>query len=755
MLKRSWVNKIFAARTPVALAFCIGIPMAGQTLWYSHPPPATKTTGASSVVMEQGLPIGNGRVGGMVMGNLAHDHFHFNDITLWTGDERIKGGYQAFGDLITDLPGHDKGTNYRRALDIGDATATVTYELNGVAYKREYLASYPAGVLVIRMTADKPGSYTGQVSILDAHGALPQAADTLIVDAGKLDNGLKYEARLAVHAEGGAEQTVRDSEGKAAIAFSRCDSITLVLGAGTDYLESESKHWRGPDPHDVVVRQVESALHRPYVELRAEHVADYQRLYNRVKIDLGAASKKQAEMPTDERIQAVVAQDDPDLESLLFQYGRYNLIESSRDSLPANLQGLWNDSNNQAWQSDYHANINLEMNYWGAEPANLSEMAVPLIHFIDAERVVWQRATAAEPQFKMPGGDVRGWAIRTENNIYGQTNWKWDRTANAWYCQHLWDHYSFGGDKTYLKQTAYPIMKEVVEFWEDHLKSLPDGRLVVPNGWSPEHGPVQDGVSYNQEIVWDLFDNFVHAGDVLGVDKSYRDKVASMRDKLVVPGIGRWGQLEEWMISPDDGHTELDTPNDHHRHTSHLFGVYPGHQFSPSLTPKLAAAAKVSLAARGDTGDSRRQWVWAWRTALWARLGDGEMAHQMIVNLFHYNQLPNMIGVHPPQQWDSVFGITGTMSEMFLQSQTGELNLLPALPKAWPDGSISGLRARGGYTVSMVWKKGHLTSLEVTSTWGTGGHIRYQGRELDLHLKPGQTLHLNGNLKTMSTSPNS
>jgi alpha-L-fucosidase 2 len=355
----------------------------------------------------------------------------------------------------------------------------------------------------------------------------------------------------------------------------------------------------------------------------------------------------------------------------------------------------------------------------------------------------------------MPGGEVRGWAIRTENNIYGQTNWKWDRTANAWYCQHLWDHYSFGGDKTYLKQTAYPIMKEVVEFWEDHLKRLPDGRLVVPNGWSPEHGPVQDGVSYNQEIVWDLFDNFVHAGDVLGVDKSYRDKVASMRDKLVVPGIGRWGQLEEWMISPDDGHTELDTPNDHHRHTSHLFGVYPGHQFSPSLTPKLAAAAKVSLAARGDTGDSRRQWVWAWRTALWARLGDGEMAHQMIVNLFHYNQLPNMIGVHPPQQWDSVFGITGTMSEMFLQSQTGELDLLPALPKDWPDGSISGLRARGGYTVAMVWKKGHLTSLAVTCTWGTGGRIRYEGRELDLHLKPGQTLHLNGALETMSTSPNS
>jgi alpha-L-fucosidase 2 len=722
------------------------VPLVGQTLWYNHPPPTTKTTGASSIVMEQGLPIGNGRIGGMVMGNLAQDNFQFNDITLWTGDEHVKGGYQSFGDVLTELPGHDAAKNYRRMLDIGNATATVTYQLNGIAYKREYFASFPAGVVTIRMTADKPGAYTGQVSVRDAHGAHPQATDSVILDVGKLNNGLMYEAQLAVKPEGGTASAIKTADGGAAIAFHQCDSVTLVLGAGTDYFESDSKHWRGPNPHERVTQQVVAALQRPYAELLAEHVADYQRLYGRMTIDLGSASSKQAAMPTDERIKAVASHDDPDLEALLFQYGRYNLIESSRDSLPANLQGLWNDSNNQAWQSDYHANINVEMNYWGAEPANLAEMSLPYLHFIDAERVVWKQATATAPQFQLQGKDLRGWAIRTENNIYGETNWNWDQTANAWYCQQLWEYYSFGGDKTYLEKTAYPIMKEIVEFWEDHLKTLSDGRLAVPNGWSPEHGPTQDGVSYNQEIVWDLFDNYVHASDVLGVDKKYRDKVAAMRDKLVVPGIGKWGQLEEWMISPDDGHTELDTPNDHHRHTSHLFGVYPGHQFSPSLTPALAAAAKKSLAARGETGDSRRQWVWAWRTALWARLGDAEMAHHMIVNLFQYNQLPNMIGVHPPQQWDSVLGITGTMSEMFLQSQTGELDLLPALPKEWPDGSVTGLRARGGYTVGMTWKKGHLTDVNITSTWGNGGRIRYQGRELDLHLKPGLSIHLDGSL---------
>jgi alpha-L-fucosidase 2 len=247
-------------------------------------------------------------------------------------------------------------------------------------------------------------------------------------------------------------------------------------------------------------------------------------------------------------------------------------------------------------------------------------------------------------------------------------------------------------------------------------------------------------VSYNQEIVWDLFDNYIHAADALGVDKDYRDKIAGMRDKLVMPKIGKWGQLQEWMEDKDD-------PNDHHRHTSQLFAVYPGHQISFVTTPQLAAAAQKSLEARGEEGDSRRQWVWAWRAALWARLGNAEKAHEMIVNFFHYNMLPNMIGVHPPQQWDGNFGITAAMCEMLLQSQADEIDLLPALPKAWPDGSVTGLRARGGFEVDIAWAGGHLTSVTIRSTWGTIGKVRYGDKTADLNLKPGATIQFNGSLQ--------
>ena len=262
------------------------------------------------------------------------------------------------------------------------------------------------------------------------------------------------------------------------------------------------------------------------------------------------------------------------------------------------------------------------------------------------------------------------------------------------------------------------------------LRHFPTARWVVPNGWSPEHGPHEDGVSYNQEIVWDLFDNYTRAVDVLDVDKDYRDTIRVMRDKLAKPKIGSWGQLQEWM-------EDKDNPHDQHRHTSHLFAVYPGHQISLVATPELAAAAKISLAARGEAGDSRRQWVWAWRTALWARLGDAEMAHNMIVNFFHYNMLPNMIGVHPPQQWDGNFGITAAMCEMLLQSQAGEIVLLPALPKEWPDGEVKGLRARGGFDVDIAWHGGQLTSGTIRSTWGTEAKVRYGGKTSEIHLKPG------------------
>jgi alpha-L-fucosidase 2 len=670
----------------LALTLSTAASASDLRLWYDHPGDDSINPGRPlSGIMTQGLPIGNGRIGGMVMGQPAQDHFQFNEDSMWTGSESVEGSYQAFGDLFIDLPElHAPGKtieSYRRTLDIGNAVADVVFRAAGVTYKREYFASYPDHVIVIRMTADKPGSYTGDVRLADAHTATISLNGNTLVSSGALDNGLKYEAQAQVITEG-CKANGRTEAGVPRVTFEHCNALTVILGAGTDYLEDYSKHYRRTDPKDRVTQQVNNAAAKPYATLRNRHIRDYQSLFNRLSIDLGPGPAATASLPTDQRIKHAPAANDNALEALLFQYGRYNLIASSRGALPANLQGLWNDSNNQAWGSDYHANINVQMCYWPAEPANLSETAIPLFNLIDSQLPAWRIATKAEPEFKLPDGrEPRGWAIRTSHNIYGHTDWKWDKTANAWYAQHFWESYAFTGNKEFLRNTAYPLMKEVTEFWEDQLKTLPDGGLVVPQGWSPEHGPVQDGVSYNQEIVWDLFDNYVHAADALNIDKTYRDKVAGMRDRMLRPGIGSWGQVMEWMTELKD--PVLDTPNDHHRHVSMLFGLYPGHQFNAVDNPAMAKASEVSLIARGNTEDSRRQWAWAWRTALWARLGNADKAHEMITHFFEFNMLPNMIGTHPPQQWDRNFGITAAMCEMFLQSQTDTLNILPALPKEW------------------------------------------------------------------------
>ena len=691
-------------------------PSSGLVLWYDRPAKNWE---------KEALPIGNGRLGGMVFGGVEKEHIQFNEDSLWTGNDKDTGAYQAFGDLYVEMS-HSGGEKYRRELDIGRAVHRVSYVSGGVKYLREYFSSNPAQVMVLLFTADKPGSYTGSVVLTDMHKAKVAATKDKLTSAGALGNGLKYESQVLVLNDGGS---LKAADGK--IAFTGANSLTIFLAADTNYLNDYSKGWRGQDPHEPVSAHIAAAAKQSYKDLLSAHVKDYRSLFDRVSIDLGKTAATAAQAPTDKRLANYKRAQDAGLESLFFQYGRYLLISSSRPgALPANLQGLWNRSNKPPWRSDYHSNINIQMNYWLAELTNLPECHKPLLTYFNSLREVRRKATKAKY-------NTRGWTVQTENNIYGGSSWKWNIPGSAWYCQHLWEHYAFGQDKDYLKNLAYPILKEVCEFWEDHLKKLPDGKLVAPNGFSPEHGPTEDGISHDQQIVWDLFTNYIEAADALGVDKAYRSKVAKMREDLLGPRIGKWGQLQEWMV-------DRDNPKDRHRHVSHLFALHPGRQISPVMTPKLAEATKVSLKARGDGGTG---WSKAWKINFWARLLDGDHAYKMLSEQLKGNTLTNLFDTHPPFQIDGNFGYTSGVCEMLLQSHLGEVHLLPSLPRAWPAGSVTGLRARGGFEVDMTWKDGKLAGATIRSKSGGPCKVRFGDKTIMLETQAGKTYRLDGALR--------
>jgi len=664
-----------------------------------------------------GLPIGNGRLGAMVLGPAARPALSFNVSSLWTGGENPSGvfddagfgNYQAFGTLAVEVSGLGETKDYVRTLDLATALHQTTFSgSDGTRYVGEALASAPGGVIAFQLRAEGPRRLSGRVHLEGAHGEKAVAADQgRLSFAGALDNGLKYQALVAAVADGRVTAT------GGTLAFSDCRSLTLFLAADTDYALDSKTGFRGSAPGARLAEAVERATRDGFARVVEKHVEDHRRLFRRTDVDFGRSADEVRSRTTDLRVEGYRPGGDPELLATLFHYGRYLLIASSRPGgLPANLQGLWNQVNNPPWHSDYHSNVNLQMNYWLAEPTNLAECHVPLFDLLDGTLEESRSATRASF-----GADVPGFTYRTSHNIFGGQGWEWNTSANAWYAMHYYEHYAFGGDREFLKRRAWPYLREVSEFWLHRLKGRADGSLVAPEGWSPEHGPREDGVSYDQELIHELFTDALAAAKALGEKSPIVTRIAEARERLLMPGIGRFGQLKEWVEDRDD-------PEDHHRHTSHLVGVFPGRSISVRQTPALAKAAEVSLRARSDTGDSRRSWTWPWRAAIWARLGTKD-AHRMLDGYVAYNLLPNLIATHPPLQLDGSYGISAGIAEMLLQSHAGELHLLPGVDReVWPTGSFRGLRARGGFEVSARWQDRMLAEVEIVSTLGGPVEVR-------------------------------